>query len=96
MTSIYEPPVQTGSESKNNATVVAHTPASRAKNSLYLAAGWMADKRLTKTREVHTKDLVCSLLSHGARAWRMSQPTANIHLRSVSPFGHPSIHLRVK
>lgn len=95
MTSIYEITSRDGKKTKEQSRETTNRHSIRS-NPLYLAAGWMADKRLSKTREGQTKDLVGSLLSHGARAWRMSQPTTNIHLRSMSPFGHPSIHIRVK
>lgn len=96
MTSLYEPPVQTDNEPKDVGTTKYRFRVNRKKNPLYMAAGWMADKRLSKARDGQISDLVGSLLCHGARAWRMSQPTANIHLRSISPAGQQAIHLRVK
>lgn len=74
----------------------ANADKHKTKNPLYLAAGWMADKRISKTKQMHTSDMVANLLSHGARSWRMSQPRASINLLSFSAFGQKAIHLRVR
>ena len=43
-----------------------------------------------------TKDLVGALLSHGARAWRSSQPRVKIHIYIASERDRAPIHLRVE
>ncbi|HTO32687.1 MAG TPA: hypothetical protein VL202_16125 [Pararhizobium sp.] len=43
-----------------------------------------------------TKDLVTLLLTHGARAWRSTQPEAQIHVHVTSPSGHHPIRLRIR
>lgn len=43
-----------------------------------------------------TKDLVTLLLTHGARAWRSTQPEAKIHIHVTSPSGRFPIRLRVR
>ena len=56
-----------------------------ALNPLHEAAMRLAGLGISRSRG-KTKDLVSMLLSHGARAWRQSQPDANIHLH-VSMYG---------
>lgn len=43
-----------------------------------------------------TRDLVAMLLSHGARAWRHSQPEANIHLYVSRRNGRSPVRLKVR
>ena len=43
-----------------------------------------------------TKDLVTLLLTHGARAWRSTQPDAQIHVHVTSPSGRYPIRLRLR
>lgn len=43
-----------------------------------------------------TKDLVTLLLTHGARAWRSTQPDAQIHVHVTSPSGRYPIRLRIR
>ena len=43
-----------------------------------------------------TKDLVGALLSHGARAWRSSQPRVKIHLYIPSERDCAPVYLRVE
>ena len=50
---------------------------------LHEAAYRLADLGLREKRS-KTKDLIGLLLSHGARAWRYSQPEASIHLHVTS------------
>jgi hypothetical protein len=43
-----------------------------------------------------TRDLVAMLLGHGARAWRASQPVAELHLHVTTPKGGHPIRLRLR
>ena len=43
-----------------------------------------------------TKDLVTLLLTHGARAWRSTQPGAELHLHVISPSGRAPVRLRIR
>jgi len=43
-----------------------------------------------------TKDLVAMLLSHGARAWRSNQPTAELHLHVQTPRGKTPLRMRIR
>jgi hypothetical protein len=43
-----------------------------------------------------TRDLVSLLLSHGARAWRHSQPEAGIHLHIGAYAGRTPVRLRIR
>lgn len=52
---------------------------------LHEAALRLAGLGINRPKE-KTRDLVSMLLSHGARAWRHTQPEARIHLH-VSPRG---------
>jgi hypothetical protein len=60
---------------------------------LHEAALRLADFGKRKSR---SKDLIALLLSHGARAWRQSQPVASIHLHIASHDGHFPVILRTK
>jgi hypothetical protein len=54
-------------------------------------AGMGLDRSHAKTR-----DLVAMLLGHGARAWRGSQPLAELHLHVTTPRGKYPIRLRLR
>jgi hypothetical protein len=56
-----------------------------ALNPLHEAAMRLAGLGRTRSKG-KTRDLVSLLLSHGARAWRQSQPDARIHLH-VAVYG---------
>ncbi|CZT35015.1 hypothetical protein [Rhizobium sp. 9140] len=43
-----------------------------------------------------TKDLVGMLLTHGARAWRSTQPDVSIHLHVTAPSSRRPVRLRIK
>ncbi len=43
-----------------------------------------------------TRDLVGALLSHGARAWRSSQPRVKIHLYITSERDRAPVYLRIE
>ena len=62
---------------------------------LHEAAIRIADLGLSRPR-AKTRDLVGLLLCHGARAWRYSQPQANIHLHIARYSGRLPIHLRIR
>jgi hypothetical protein len=46
--------------------------------------------------KARTKDLVTLLLTHGARAWRSTQPEASIHVHVTAPNRRHAIRLRVR
>ncbi len=69
--------------------------AHRGMRALHKAAMSLADFRLASAR-LRTKDLVGLLLSHGARAWRASQPRANVRVRAVSPGGLLAVKIRLQ
>ncbi|WP_188906671.1 hypothetical protein [Aureimonas endophytica] len=58
-----------------------------------------ASTKLAEFREGRSsfkaRDLVGLLLSHGARAWRASQPQTVTRLRVRSPNGVPAVRLRM-
>ncbi|MEF2550208.1 hypothetical protein VQ042_02390 [Aurantimonas sp. A2-1-M11] len=60
---------------------------------LQQAAMRLGEARDGRSR-LKAKDLVGLLLSHGARAWRASQPVAHTRIRTMAPEGRPAIHLR--
>lgn len=62
-------------------------------NPLLNAASWLAEKRFSKSNS--TKDLVTTLLSHGARAWRMSQPRGHVSIKSINPSGYSAVRIKV-
>ncbi len=43
-----------------------------------------------------TKDLVALLVSHGARAWRSSQPPVHVHLHVSVQAGRRPVHIRIR
>ncbi|MBP2445712.1 hypothetical protein [Rhizobium leguminosarum] len=49
-----------------------------------------------KAKSPKTRDLINLLLSHGARAWRYSQPEARIHLHVTSQDGSVPVQLRLR
>lgn len=63
---------------------------------LHEAAMRLAEIGLGKSRsKAKTRDLVTMLLSHGARAWRGSQPTVRIHLHVSTDRGRRPIYMRL-
>lgn len=72
---------------------------SRAKgvalNPLHEAAMRLAGLGLNRSKE-KTRDLVSLLLSHGARAWRHSQPEANIHLHVGIRAGRAPVRIKLR
>ncbi|WP_075288771.1 hypothetical protein [Pararhizobium arenae] len=62
---------------------------------LHEAAMRIAELGIGRPRS-RTKDLVTLLLTHGARAWRTTQPHASIHVHVTSPSGHYPIRLRIR
>nr|WP_245582399.1 hypothetical protein [Neorhizobium lilium] len=72
---------------------------SRAKgvalNPLHEAAMRLAGIGLSRSRE-KSKDLIAMLLSHGARAWRHSQPEAKIHLHVSKRSGRTPVRMKLR
>ncbi len=72
---------------------------SRAKgvalNPLHEAAMRLAGLGLNRSKE-KTRDLVSMLLSHGARAWRHSQPEANVHLHIGIRGGRAPVRIKLR
>lgn len=66
-----------------------------ALHPLHEVATRIADLGLNRPR-AKTRDLVGLLLCHGARAWRYSQPEANIHLHIACYSGRLPVHLRIR
>lgn len=62
---------------------------------LHEAAMRIADLSLGRGRS-RTRDIVGALLTHGARAWRSSQPPMRIHLHVTSQSGQSPIYLRIR
>jgi hypothetical protein len=62
---------------------------------LHEAAMRLAGLGLNRSQS-KTRDLVAMLLGHGARAWRTSQPPAQVHLHVVSPDRSKPVRLRVR
>lgn len=69
--------------------------ANRMLHPLHEAAMRIADLGLNRSR-AKTKDLLGLLLTHGARAWRASQPEAGIHLYAVSPEDRRAVRLKLR
>ncbi|WP_117191096.1 hypothetical protein [Rhizobium terrae] len=85
---------------ENSAEFVFGTASkSRAKgialNPLHEAAMRLAGIGLGRSKE-KTRDLVAMLLSHGARAWRHSQPEAGIHLHIGARSGRTPVRLKLR
>ena len=70
-------------------------PRSAALHPLHEAAMRLAGAGLTKSKD-RTRDLVALLLSHGARAWRHSQPEVSIHLHLGPHAGRSPVRLRLR
>jgi hypothetical protein len=66
-----------------------------ALNPLHEAAMRLAGLGLNRSKE-KTKDLVAMLLSHGARAWRHSQPEASVHLHVGKRGGYSPVRLKLR
>ncbi|WP_132663400.1 hypothetical protein [Rhizobium sp. PP-CC-3G-465] len=66
----------------------------RGLHPLHEAAMRIAELR-AKPRS-KTKDLVGMLLTHGARAWRSTQPDVSIHLHVTAPSSRRPVRLRIK
>jgi hypothetical protein len=71
-------------------------PKSFALHPLHEAAMRLADLGLNRSRSRKTKDLISVLLCHGARAWRYSQPEANVRLRVGSSSGQAPVLMRLR
>jgi hypothetical protein len=71
------------------------SPASGVLHPLHEVAYRLADLGLREKRS-KTKDLIGLLLSHGARAWRYSQPEASIHLHVSSQAGRFPVIMRLR
>ena len=61
-------------------------------STLRQAANRLADFRSQGNR-FKTRDLVALLLSHGARSWRASQPTAHVRVKVFAPNGRPAVRI---
>lgn len=59
-------------------------PSRTRLHPLHEAAMRIADIGLNRSK-AKTRDLVSLLLTHGARAWRSTQPRAVIHLHVTTP-----------
>jgi hypothetical protein len=55
----------------------------------------LAGMGLSRSKE-KTKDLVTMLLSHGARAWRHTQPEAQIHLHVSRRNGRSPVRMKLR
>jgi hypothetical protein len=62
---------------------------------LHQAAARLAEVRDGRSR-LKAKDLVALLLSHGARAWRSSQPVSYTRIRVAGPAGKAALRLRFR
>ncbi|AYD01320.1 hypothetical protein [Neorhizobium sp. NCHU2750] len=81
-----------------NSANLGTAQSSRAKgvalNPLHEAAMRLAGLGLSRSKE-KTRDLVSLLLSHGARAWRQSQPETGIHLHVSAHSGRWPVHMKL-
>ena len=66
-----------------------------ALHPLHEAAMRLAGLGLSRPRE-KTRDLVALLLSHGARAWRQSQPETTIHLHVSFQSGRTPVRMKLR
>ncbi|MBT9370141.1 hypothetical protein [Rhizobium sp. CSW-27] len=66
-----------------------------ALHPLHEAAMRLAGMGIPKPKE-RTRDLVGMLLCHGARAWRHSQPEAQIHLHVSARSGRAPIYMKLR
>jgi hypothetical protein len=83
-----------------NSAELGYRPASKrakglALNPLHEAAMRLAGIGISRSKE-KTRDLVTLLLSHGARAWRHSQPEANIHLHVGKRAGRTPVRIKLR
>jgi hypothetical protein len=76
------------------ASGVTRPARSLALHPIHEAAMRLAGAGISKSRG-RTRDLVALLLSHGARAWRQSQPSAQIHIHVRSEAGHVPVRLKI-
>lgn len=72
----------------------AGRPSLSVLHPIHEAAMRIADLGLNRSRH-KTRDLVSLLMTHGARAWRSTQPTVKIHLHISSSHKGKPIHLRL-
>lgn len=61
---------------------------------LHEAAIRIAELSLARPK-AKTRDLVALLVTHGARAWRSSQPEVRVHLHVSRHGGCKPVHLRI-
>ena len=66
-----------------------------ALHPLHEAAMRIAEIGINRPRS-KTKDLVTLLLTHGARAWRSTQPAAQLHVHVTSPSGRYPVRIRIR
>lgn len=69
--------------------------ASTGLHPLQQAAMSLSDVREGRSR-LKAKDLVGLLLSHGARAWRASQPICYSRIKTAGPCGAPAVRIRFR
>lgn len=69
-------------------------PARIRLHPLHEAAIRIADIGLNRSK-AKTRDLVGMLLTHGARAWRSTQPRADIHLHVAAPGRSHPLRIRL-
>ncbi len=83
-----------------NAPDITAAPGKKAKSPgirlhpLHEAAMRIADIGLNRSK-AKTRDLVGLLLTHGARAWRSTQPRAAIHLHVTAPGRSRPLRVRI-
>ncbi len=65
-----------------------------ALHPIHEAAMRLAGAGLSKSRG-RTRDLVALLLSHGARAWRQSQPETQVHIHVTAQHGRLPVRLKL-
>lgn len=82
-----------GESSRARAKGVALNPLHEA--AMRLAGMSLSGMSLTRSK-AKTRDLVTLLLSHGARAWRHSQPPAEIHLHVSMRSGRAPVRLKLR
>ena len=76
----------------------AAKPARIGLHPLHEAALRLAElgRQKPRAKTAKTKDLINLLLTHGARAWRYSQPEARIHLHVTCPEGKSPVMMRLR
>ena len=86
---------------ENGSGIITPLPGKKRKpglsglHPLHEAAMRIAELGISRPR-ARTKDLVTLLLTHGARAWRSTQPVAKLHVHVTSPSGRYPIRIRVR